>query len=110
MGIEKKGAEVIIQKEADNQIDMNGLMKVLGERGITSLLIEGGSRVSASALGAGVVDKVCFFYAPKILGGDDGVPIFRGPGPDTIDQGVRIKDTRVTLFDDDVMIEGYIEH
>jgi len=108
--IEKKGAEVIIQKQADDRIDMDALMEVLGGRGITSLLIEGGSRVSASALGAGVVDKVCFFYAPKILGGDDGVPMLRGPGPDTIDQGIMLKDIHVRLFDDDIMVEGYIEH
>ncbi len=106
--LEKKGAKIVELNEENGLIDIDALMKVLGEKGITSILIEGGSRVSASALGAGVVDKICFFYAPKILGGDDGVPICRGPGPDTIDQGIKIKDTRVKLFDDDVMIEGYI--
>jgi len=108
--IEKKGAKIIKQNEVNDRIDMDVLMKTLGERGITSLLIEGGSRVSASALAAGVVDKVCFFYAPKILGGDDGVPILCGPGPEAIDQSIKVKDTRVMLFDDDVMIEGYLEH
>ena len=42
---------------------------------ITSLLIEGGGRVVHSALAAGIVDKVFLFYAPKILGGNDGFPM-----------------------------------
>ena len=61
-------------------IDLDRLMDRLGALGITSLLIEGGSSVISSALSAGIVDKIIFFFAPKILGGDDGVPICKGAG------------------------------
>jgi diaminohydroxyphosphoribosylaminopyrimidine deaminase/5-amino-6-(5-phosphoribosylamino)uracil reductase len=84
-------------------------MDRLGALGITSLLIEGGSRVIASALSEGIVDKIIFFYAPKILGGDDGVPICRGKGPEIMKDSIFVKDVRVRRFGDDVMIEGYID-
>ncbi|MEE8541844.1 MAG: dihydrofolate reductase family protein, partial [Desulfobacterales bacterium] len=85
-------------------------MARLGGMGITSLMIEGGSRVIGSALRAGIVDKIVFFYAPRVLGGDDGFPVTQGPGPDSIDQSLRIKDMRVRKFGQDIMIEGYVDN
>jgi diaminohydroxyphosphoribosylaminopyrimidine deaminase/5-amino-6-(5-phosphoribosylamino)uracil reductase len=83
-------------------------MGQLGAMGITSVLVEGGSRVIASALNSGIVDKIYFFYAPKILGGDDGIPICRGTGRQLMKDSLRVKNVRVRRFDDDVMVEGYI--
>ncbi len=109
--IEKKGVRVrVIESPVkDGLIDLDPLLDQLGALGITSLLIEGGSRVMASALAAGVVDKIVFFYAPKILGGDDGVPVCKGPGPDLMNECIPVKDIKVRRFGDDVMIEGYID-
>jgi diaminohydroxyphosphoribosylaminopyrimidine deaminase / 5-amino-6-(5-phosphoribosylamino)uracil reductase len=108
--LEKMGVQVVEAQLTDNLIDLNDLMIRLGRMRITSLLIEGGSRVAASALKAGIVDKICFFYAPKILGGDDGVPMFGGPGPELMSQSIVIKNITLHRFDDDVMIEGYINN
>jgi diaminohydroxyphosphoribosylaminopyrimidine deaminase/5-amino-6-(5-phosphoribosylamino)uracil reductase len=107
--VQKKGVRLIQQPVASDQIDLNLLMDQLGAMGITSILVEGGSRVIASAFSSGIVDKVHFFYAPKILGGDDGIPICRGTGRRLMADSIRIKNVRVRRFDDDVMIEGYIE-
>ena len=85
------------------------LMNRLGALGITSLLIEGGSRVIASALSAGIVEKVFFFFAPKILGGNDGVPICKGQGADSMENCIPVKDINVRRFGNDVMIQGYID-
>ena len=104
----KKGVRQIVQPVKDGQIDLKPLMVQLGSMGITSLLVEGGSRVIASAFRSGIVDKALFFYAPKILGGDDGIPICRGPGPQLMKDCIRVKNIRFQRFDDDVMIEGYI--
>jgi diaminohydroxyphosphoribosylaminopyrimidine deaminase/5-amino-6-(5-phosphoribosylamino)uracil reductase len=107
--IEKTGARVIESAVKNNRIDLSPLMDQLGALEISSLLIEGGSRVLASAFKAGIVDKVLFFYAPKILGGDDGVPICSGPGAELMSQSLAVKDIAIHRFDDDVLIEGYIE-
>jgi diaminohydroxyphosphoribosylaminopyrimidine deaminase/5-amino-6-(5-phosphoribosylamino)uracil reductase len=105
---EDKKKSFIQQPDASDQIDLNLLMDQLGSMGIASVLIEGGSRVIASAFSSGIVDKIHFFYAPKILGGDDGIPICRGTGRRLMKESIRIKNIRVRRFDDDVMIEGYI--
>ena len=106
--IEKTGARIIESPLKDGMIDLDRLMDRLGSLGITSLLIEGGSRVIASALSAGIVEKIIFFFAPKILGGDDGVPICKGPGADVMDHCTPVKDIHVRRFGDDIMIQGYI--
>ena len=107
--LEQKGAAVLQLPLKDGRIDLGLLIKRLGEMNITSLLVEGGAAVLASALSAGIADKIYFFYAPKILGGDDGVPICRGAGAALISEAVTVTDIEVHRFDDDVMIEGYIK-
>ena len=103
------GATILEMPLKGGRIDLADLMKRLGKMGVTSLLVEGGGGVLASALRDGVADKILFFYAPKILGGDDGVPICRGPGAALIGDAVALEHIRVRRFDDDVMIEGYIK-
>jgi diaminohydroxyphosphoribosylaminopyrimidine deaminase/5-amino-6-(5-phosphoribosylamino)uracil reductase len=106
--LERANVQVLTMNGHEDQIDLKALVKELGRREITSLLIEGGSRVNGSALRAGIVDKVCMFYAPKICGGDDGVPICAGPGVERMAQSMRLKDISIHRFEDDVMIEGYV--
>ncbi len=107
---EQNGIKILETMDKNGLIDLKELMPRLGELGITSLLIEGGSRVIASSLHAGIVDKIFFFYGPKILGGDDGIPVCKGAGPDLMKDSISVKHINVMRFDDDVMIEGYINN
>jgi diaminohydroxyphosphoribosylaminopyrimidine deaminase/5-amino-6-(5-phosphoribosylamino)uracil reductase len=93
----------------NGRIDLSMLMQQLGKMEITSLLIEGGGSVIGSALRAGIVDKVYLFYAPKLLGGDDGIPISRGPGAARMQDSLRVHDMTVFRFDADVMLQGYLK-
>jgi diaminohydroxyphosphoribosylaminopyrimidine deaminase/5-amino-6-(5-phosphoribosylamino)uracil reductase len=99
---------VIETEMRDGGIDLQSLMHRLGEMMVTSIIVEGGSRVLGSAFRQGIVDKVCFFFAPKILGGDDGMPVCSGAGPDAMQDCIRLSRIRTLRFDDDVMIEGYV--
>lgn len=105
---EKNGVRVVETAPKNGRIDLDLLMDRLGDEGITSLLVEGGSRVIASAFRSGIVDKILFFYAPKILGGNDGFPICSGPGPERMKESLLVKNMSLLRFDEDVMIEGYI--
>ena len=107
--IEGNHIEVLTAPVKNDRIDLAALMPLLGGLQITSLLIEGGGAVIASALQDRIVDKILFFYAPKILGGDDGVPICRGSGPDLMKDCFALTDIEVHRFGDDVMIEGYVD-
>ena len=62
-----------------------------------------------SAFAAGIVDKIYFFYAPKVLGGDDGIPMCRGAGPERMQDSLDIHDLSVFRFDTDVMLQGYLK-
>ncbi len=104
----KKGVELVHAPLKDGWIDLSAVMDILGRRNITSLLIEGGSRVMGSALRAGIADKICFFYAPKILGGDDGIPVCSGPGPELMAGSIPVDNISVRQFDEDVLITGYL--
>lgn len=105
--IEKTGARVLEAPLTDGRIDLARLMPVLGEMGITSLLIEGGGAVFGSAFAADIVDKINFFFSPRILGGDDGIPICRGTGPALMADAVRLTGVSVRRFEEDVMVSGY---
>lgn len=107
--LKQKGVNILKTPLKNGLIDLPPLMKKLGNLGITSLLIEGGSRVIDSALKSQIVDKIMFFYAPKILGGDDGIPVCKGTGPEFMNQSTLIKDMNIHRFGRDFMVEGYIE-
>ena len=109
--IERPGVRVVpVETGEDGRIHLAGLMDRLGAEEVTSLLIEGGSRVTASAFAAGIVDRAMFFYAPKILGGDDGVPVCAGPGRDSMADCIRLADIETRRFDDDVLVEGTVQY
>ena len=107
--LEKMGAEVLTVPAADRRVCFKHLMAMLGERGITSLLIEGGSEINASALAAGVVDKVMCFIAPKLIGGQNVPGPIGGPGIRSLAEAVNLKRMRVTpIHEHDLLIEGYL--
>ncbi len=106
--IENNHIRIIKLPEKEGLINLDSLMNYLGNFGITSVLVEGGSRVIAKALDTKIVDKIIFFYAPKILGGDDGMPICKGTGPELMKECISIKNMNVQQFGEDIMIEGYI--
>ncbi len=68
--IERHGAEIVAYRKA---ADLPALLGVLGQRGITRLLVEGGAKVAASFLKADLVDEVRLYTTPKTIG-PDGVP------------------------------------
>jgi diaminohydroxyphosphoribosylaminopyrimidine deaminase/5-amino-6-(5-phosphoribosylamino)uracil reductase len=104
----QKGARILTVPLLGDHIDLKALTTALAEKGVTSILVEGGGGLIGAALRTGIVDKIHFFYAPKILGGDDGVPICRGEGPELMKDCVSIRDVQVHRFDADIMVEGYI--
>lgn len=106
--IEKSGARVIRASRKAGRIDLEALMDRLGAMEITSVLIEGGSRVLGSAFTSKIVDRIFFFYAPRILGGNEGFPICRGPVPPLMNQSIPIRDIDIRRFGDDILVSGYV--
>jgi diaminohydroxyphosphoribosylaminopyrimidine deaminase/5-amino-6-(5-phosphoribosylamino)uracil reductase len=103
-----EGAMIVQTPLRGERIDLDALMEQLAKRSVTSLLIEGGAQVAGAALRAGVVDKVVFFYAPKIYGGDDGVPICSGRGMDLMRESLAVSHIELDRMGDDIMVSGYL--
>ncbi|MFH2061113.1 MAG: bifunctional diaminohydroxyphosphoribosylaminopyrimidine deaminase/5-amino-6-(5-phosphoribosylamino)uracil reductase RibD [Pseudomonadota bacterium] len=107
--IKDQGAIILEVGLGELGLDLNELMIKLGQMSILSLLIEGGGTLAGSALKAKIVNKVLFFIAPKFLGGNDGVPVFTGKGPQLIKDAFELKNIDVTRFDDDILVQGYLK-
>jgi len=78
----------------------------LGKRNITALLIEGGAGLAGSALDSGVVDRVEFHIAPKILGGDRSLGAVGGRNPERMAEALTLADVQVRRYGDDVAVSG----
>ena len=101
--------EVIHVPVGKKGIDMCALMDALGQRNVTSLLIEGGGTTHASAFEAGIVDKVWFFVAPKIIGGRDAITPVEGEGVASMAEAILLEDMTVRHVGEDLLIEAYVK-
>ena len=102
------GAEILMVKGRNGQVDLKALMKMLGSFGITSVLIEGGAEVNASALKSGIVDKVVMFIAPMLMTGRDSLCSIGGTSPLKLAQSTGLYDMQARFVGPDLMIEGYV--
>lgn len=66
-----------VAPDKDNRIDLDVVLQVIAEQGMTSVMVEGGATVHGSFLREGLVDHAYLFYAP-IFAGDRGVPLVTG--------------------------------
>ncbi len=83
-------------------------MKDLGSRQITSVLMEAGSALNWAALEAGVADKVFLYYAPKLLGGAESLPLAGGAGIRAMRDALTVEKIRLHHFGPDFAVEGYL--
>ena len=72
-----KGVEVLRSEAKDGRFDLAEVLKLLGERGITRLMVEGGPTVAASFVKAGLVDEFALFRSKKVVG-LDGIGALEG--------------------------------
>ena len=88
--------------------EWHDLLIELGKENITGLLIEGGGELAAEALNAEIVDKIEFHIAPKILGGKDSRPVVGGENPLTLEDAKFLRDYKLEIVGDDIIVSGYI--
>lgn len=99
------GVETIYCPDEKNQIDLKKLMADLGNRGIDSILLEGGGTLNDSALRAGIVKEVQAFVAPKLFGGVAGKTPVEGIGVELPSEAVELKYTDICQIGEDIRIK-----
>src|SRR5437763_10709763 len=77
----------------------------LGRRGVLQAVVEGGATVAGAFHRAGLVDRYVLYLAPALFGGDDGRPLFTGPGAPTIAEVWRGRIVSVDRLGDDLRLE-----
>ena len=102
------GAEVVQLPGKDHRVDLQALLKYLGEHQVTSLLVEGGGTLLGSLFDEKLVDKVVAIVAPMIIGGAGAKTPVAGVGAEKIAQAQRLENVRMTQFGDDTVISGYV--
>lgn len=103
--LEAKGIEIIVDKS--NGRDLVTILGQLANRSLQSVLVEGGAATAGKLLEAGLVDKVTFFIAPMIIGGQKAPGAVGGSGVEKISDAFRLKDVEVVRRGDDLEVTGY---
>ena len=88
--------------------DLRFLLDELGKRGVQQVLVEGGPHVAASFLREALVDELCVYVAPKVLGAagtaDLGEPLTQ------LDRVIGLHHVQIKAFGEDVRISGRLEN
>ncbi|MFQ6037618.1 MAG: bifunctional diaminohydroxyphosphoribosylaminopyrimidine deaminase/5-amino-6-(5-phosphoribosylamino)uracil reductase RibD [Candidatus Aminicenantales bacterium] len=107
--LQKAGAEIVSLPEGSSpRVDLKKVLSWLGHQGISSVLVEGGSRLLTSLLEAGLVHKVFLVFAPKLVGGEKALPFYLGKGARTPAEALELKKRRVYSLGEDWVVEGYL--
>ncbi|WP_346354536.1 bifunctional diaminohydroxyphosphoribosylaminopyrimidine deaminase/5-amino-6-(5-phosphoribosylamino)uracil reductase RibD [Azotosporobacter soli] len=105
--LRQAGVEVwLIKADTAGRIDLRALLQQLGKAQISSLLLEGGSRLNASFWADNLVDRVYWFIAPKVIGGDAAPGPIGGVGLERVPDMAELEEVEIEKIADDILISG----
>ncbi|NOZ63902.1 MAG: bifunctional diaminohydroxyphosphoribosylaminopyrimidine deaminase/5-amino-6-(5-phosphoribosylamino)uracil reductase RibD [Caldiserica bacterium] len=111
--IDKNKKEQLLAKDVEivpcgeKRIHIENMLKILGKREITSLLVEGGSKVFTEFLEKKLPDKIYTVVSPLLLGGEKALTPFGGKGVEKVKAGIQFKEIHWFFRGKDVIMEGY---
>lgn len=101
--LRSQGVEIVKAKRGD----LRGVLKELGSRSLQSVLVEGGGGVAGEFIDAGLVNKVTFFIAPKIIGGLTAPSAVAGRGVELLSKALELARTTIVQRGEDIEVTGY---
>jgi len=107
--LESRGVEVAVLDGASGRTDLAAIVRLLTSRQYLSLMIEAGSKLNWAALETGIVDRIFFYYAPKILGGMQSLPVAGGTGRRSRVDAIRLRDVTLhPITREEFAVEAYV--
>lgn len=103
---QKKKIEVITLSAVQGRVALPALLDELGRRGVTTLLVEGGSEINAAMVRAKLVNHVRLYIAPLLLGGQNAKGVIGGVCPATLAGGLKLRHMVTRSLGDDLVVEG----
>jgi len=104
--LQARGIDVLIMPNAGGHLNVTALWTRLGQLGVTSLLVEGGSELNAAVLRAGLPQRLMCFVAPLLLGGQDAKGLLGGISPRRLRDAVPLKNLRMEPVGRDMLIQA----
>ena len=104
-----RGVEILPVPDVEDKLDLGFILRNLGQRCLTNVMVEAGGTLNSSFLFGNYVDKVVLFVAPKIIGGIGAPGPYGGAGSDCLSDAVELEDLVVRHLGGDLMIEGYVK-
>lgn len=107
--LEARGIRILDCDGADGRTDPRKVVEYLAQEQYRSLMIESGSKVNWAVLESKIVDKIYFYFAPKILGGIQSLPVVGGAGRKRRRDAFRFDRIKLhPIPPDEFAVEGYI--
>lgn len=107
--LEYRGVKVLVFDGQGGRTDLRQMVSWLNTQQYRSLMIESGSKVNWATLESGIVDKILFYYAPKILGGLQSLPVAGGAGRQRRTDALQFHNVKLhTIPPDEFIVEGYL--
>jgi diaminohydroxyphosphoribosylaminopyrimidine deaminase / 5-amino-6-(5-phosphoribosylamino)uracil reductase len=97
----------VFHTTGSRHVDPNQVVEVLGEKLVSSLLIEGGGTINGSFLENKLIDKVVLYFAPKLVGGQNAPTFLEGTGVEKMRDAVELSDTIFIKVGKDFKFIGY---
>ena len=104
--LEERGIS-IIPTSGIKHVDPNDVVRILGEKLVSSVLIEGGGTIHAAFLENQLVDKVEIYIAPKLVGGSQAPTFLEGTGVELMRDAVDLENLQITQIGKDFKFTGY---
>lgn len=102
----RRGISVLVLPGEKRGVSLRACLRQLARMGVNRLLIEGGSELAASALQAGVVNRLHLYIAPRLLGGTDAKGVIGGPSPHSLARAHSVSHLSTKKIGSDLLIEG----
>ena len=107
--LEERGVAVWVCDSPKGRVDLRSVIEAVGQRKMLSLMIEAGSKLNWAALDEGLADKALIYYAPKILGGMESLPLAGGVGRRSRSGAIRLKNLSIEMVGpDEFCVEAYL--